>query len=151
MTDLRYSNMYILPNLIEEQTDQYLDSLRRFTYAGFTHQVINNAGGRFLVSLAISIGAYFMVKIIYYRYILFVFEVFLDKLEFSYFFKLYEVFLLELLISCLHNIRFNSMQSDWDGTNTVIALMLLLLVFLVQVTQLLVLLFKNYFGTPEEV
>jgi len=87
-------------------------------------------GGRFILSLGISIGGYLVIKLIYYKYILFVFEVFLDKLEFSYFFKLYEIFLLELLIGCFHNLKYNSMASNWDGTNTVCALLLLLFIFL---------------------
>lgn len=130
LENLRLSNMFILPNPIESQTDEYLDSLRRFSYAGLTHQVINNIGGRFLLSFAISIGAYFSIKLFYYKYIVFVFEVFLDKLEFSYFIKFYEVFLLELMIGCFHNVKFNSMATNWDGTNTVISLVLLLFVIL---------------------
>lgn len=37
LRDLRYSNLSILPNPVEQHTDQYLDSLRRFSYAGMTH------------------------------------------------------------------------------------------------------------------
>lgn len=81
-----------------------------------------------MISLAISFAGYIVIKIIYNKTILFVFEVFLDKLEFSYFFKLYEVFLLELLISSFHNLHYNSMATNWDGTNTVISLILLLLI-----------------------
>jgi hypothetical protein len=88
---------------------------------------------------------------VYNKFVLNVFEVFLDKLEFSYFFKFYEVFLLELLISCLHNVRFNSMASNWNGTNTVVALILVLVIFLVQATQFLVAFFRDRFGTPGEV
>lgn len=80
------------------------------------------------MSLAISVGAYFLIKLIYLRYVLFVFEVFLDKLEFSYFFKFYELFLMDLLICCFLNIQYNSMSSDWDGTNTVISLIIMLLI-----------------------
>lgn len=130
LKDLRMSNLQILPNYVEQNTDEYLDSLRRFSYAGMTHQVLNNMGGRFILSLGISVGGYLVIKIIYYKYIFFVFEVFLDKLEFSYFFKLYEIFLLELLIGCFHNLKYNSMASNWDGTNTVCSLLILLFIFL---------------------
>lgn len=67
----------------------------------------------------------------YNRFILEIYEKFLEKLEFSYFFKYYEIFLLELLISCLHNVKHNSMSSNWNGTNTVIALLLLLFIILI--------------------
>jgi len=78
-----------------------------------------------MLALAISLGVYMMVKIFYTKFLIGIFEVFLDKLEFSFFFKLYEVFLLDLLISCLHNVYFNSMDSNWEGTNTVISFILL--------------------------
>ena len=62
------------------------------------------------------------------RFIIAMFEIFLDKLEFSYFFRLYEVFLLNLLVSCLHNIYFNPMNSNWDITNSVLAIIVLTLI-----------------------
>ena len=131
LIDLRYSNLYILPNFLQQHTDEFLLSSRRFAMAGLTYEVLNNTGGLFLQYLALSLIIYAFVKIIYNRFVLNVFEVFLDKLEFSYFFKFYEVFLLELLISCLNNVKNNSMSSNWSGTNTVVSLILALVIILV--------------------
>ena len=146
-----YSNLYLLPNPLQQQTQDYRLSLRRFKYAGLTYYTLNNSGGRFLFYGGISVLIYLSVKAVYNKYIVKILEIFIDKLEFSYLFKFYEIFLLDLLINSFHNIKYSSMDSNWEGTNTVVAFITLILIAIMEVIKLLVLLFKERFGTPEEV
>lgn len=148
---LSYNNFYLIPNWLESNTEDYPSSLRRFMYSRMTYYVLNNSGGRFLMGLIASILMYLFVKLSYYRYLIKIFEIFLDKLEFSYFIKFYELFLLDLLVSSLHNIYYNSMGSNWKGTNTIFSFIFLFIIAFVQIGSLVLVFFKQHLGTEKEV
>lgn len=51
-----------------QQSGDYTLSLRRFMYAGMTYYVLNNAGGIFILCVALSLTIYGFIKITYNRY-----------------------------------------------------------------------------------
>ena len=91
-------------------------------YARITPYCLNNGIGRFILVFGAAVLLYAVAKILYELFVFSLVELFIDKIQFSLFFKLYEIFLFDMIVSVLFNLQNNSTANNWQGTNTVVAI-----------------------------